>query len=83
MVKCLEIFGETYKSAKLWDVKVGVLEECDVEVVEKRGIDSGQKVLQIFRNASDRSSVRAGRISRVDGGKYWFVGSGRYRGERN
>jgi len=57
----------------LWDVKVGVLEECDVEVVEKRGIDSGQKVSKYSETPPNRSSVRAGRISRVDGGKYWFV----------
>jgi len=42
-----------YKPAKFWDVKVGVLEECDAEVVEKRGINSSQKVLQIRINASE------------------------------
>jgi len=51
VVKCLEIFRVTYKPAKLWDVKVEVLEEYDAEVVEKRGIDSSQKVLQILINA--------------------------------
>jgi len=35
---------------KLWDVKVEVHEEYDAEVVEKRGIYSGQKVLQVFIN---------------------------------
>jgi hypothetical protein len=35
----------TDEPVKLWDVKVEIREEFDVEVVETRGIDSGQKVL--------------------------------------
>jgi len=35
---------------KLGEVKVEVHEKVDVEVAEKRGIDSGQKVLQILIN---------------------------------
>jgi len=42
----------TDEPVKLWDVKiVEVHEEFDEEVVEKRDIDSGQKVLQILANA--------------------------------
>jgi len=51
VVECLEPFCVTDKPAKLWDIEVEVHEKCDVEAIEKRCIDSGQKVLQIFMNA--------------------------------
>jgi len=40
----------TDELVKLWKVKVEVHEEYDGEVVEKRGIDSDQEVLQILTN---------------------------------
>jgi len=40
----------TDEPVKLLDVKVEVHERYEVEVVEKRGIDSDQKVLQILIN---------------------------------
>jgi len=47
---------------KLWDVRVEVheVEECDGEVVKKRGIDSGQKVLQILISAFERNFGESG-----------------------
>jgi len=47
----VELSCVTYKPVKLWDVKVAVHEKYDVEVVEKRGVDSGQKDLQILIRA--------------------------------
>jgi len=44
----------TDEPVKLWDVKVEVHEKRNIEVLKKRGIDSGQKVLQIFINASEK-----------------------------
>jgi len=44
---------------KLWNVRVEVHGGCDVEVVEKRGMDSGQKV-QILINAFERESAENG-----------------------
>ena len=52
VVECLELLCVTDEPVKLWDVKVEVHGKYDVEVVEKRDIDSGQKVLQILMNAS-------------------------------
>jgi len=51
VVECLEPFCVTYKPAKLWDIEVEVHEKYDVEAIEKRGIDSGQEVLQTLMNA--------------------------------
>ena len=48
MVACLELFCVAYKPVKLWDVKVDIHVKCDVEFVEKRDVDLGQKDLQIF-----------------------------------
>src|SRR5712671_2210410 len=49
--ECVEHLCVIDKPVKLRDIKLEVHEECDVEVVDKRGIDSGQKVLQILINA--------------------------------
>jgi len=54
------MFCVTYKPVKLWDTKVEGLEEHDEEAVEKRGIDSGQKVLQIRINASEHKVGESG-----------------------
>jgi len=48
VVEYLEPCYVSYKPVKLWDVKGEISEEYDVEAVEKRGIDWGQKVLQIL-----------------------------------
>jgi len=45
----------------LWEVKVEVHEKCGVKVVEKRGIGSGQKVLQIFMNTFECKSGERGK----------------------
>src|SRR5712672_3876386 len=60
VVECLELFCVIYEPVKLWDVKVEVHEECDGEVIEKWGIDSGQKVLQILINAFECESGESG-----------------------
>jgi len=51
---CPELLCVGDEPVKLWDVKVEVHEKYDVEVVKKRGIDLGQKVLQILINAFER-----------------------------
>jgi len=60
VVECLEPFCLTYKPAKLWDIEVEVHEKYDVEAIEKRGIDSGQKALQILMNAFEGEFVENG-----------------------
>ena len=50
---CPELLCVGDEPVKLWDIKIGVHEKFDVEVVEKRDIDSGQKVLQIPINATE------------------------------
>jgi len=44
----------------LWDIEVEVHEKYDVEAIEKRGIDSGQKALQILMNAFEGEFVENG-----------------------
>jgi len=61
VVVCPEHLGVADKPVKLWEVKVEVHEKRDAEVVEKRGIDSGQKVLQIHINASESKSGESGK----------------------
>jgi len=60
VVICLELFCVTDKPVKLGEVKVEVHEKVDVEVAEKRGIDSGQKVLQILINTSEYKFSESG-----------------------
>src|SRR5712671_754282 len=60
MVECLERFRVTDKPVKLWDVEVEVHEKYDVEVVEKRGVDSGQEVFQILINTFEYKSGESG-----------------------
>src|SRR5712671_72330 len=59
-VECFELFCVTYKPVKLWDVKVEVHEKHDVQAVEKRGIDPGQKALQILINTFKCKSGESG-----------------------
>jgi len=60
-VECLESLRMTDEPVKLWDVKVEVHEEFDVEVVEMGGIDLGQKVLRILINAFEVESSESGK----------------------
>jgi len=60
VVECLELFGVTYKPVKLWEVIVEIHEEYDEELVENRGINSGQKVLQILINTSETKFGESG-----------------------
>jgi hypothetical protein len=63
----------TYKPVKLRDVKVEVHEEYDADPVDMRGINLGQKVLQILIDASEHKVDESGENK----------ASGRDRGERN
>jgi len=60
IVARLELFCVAYKSVKLWDAKVDVQGKCDAEIVEKGGIDPGQKVLRILINTLERKFDESG-----------------------
>ncbi|KAI0289942.1 hypothetical protein BC826DRAFT_1177050 [Russula brevipes] len=47
----VEPFCATDKLAELGNVEDGVIENCDIEAIERRGIDSGDEVFQILANA--------------------------------